>query len=96
MTTNRIDEIERKIDQDIPLEKQELYWICSENRRMTRDIKDLLAAAQVALEGLRRFATNFTGTIVLQNAVAKHRLTGKSITNGKTTKSATAKRVEPL
>jgi hypothetical protein len=96
MTQKIRDAIAVKIDQGIPLTKEESCWIYSENRRLTRDLHELLSAAMVALEGLRRFATNFTGTTVLNQAVAKHLSTGKSTGNGRSTKPANAKRVEPL
>jgi hypothetical protein len=96
MTQKIRDAIALKIDQGMPLTKEESCWIYSENRRLSKDLHELLSAVMPALKALLRRATYNDETILLRNAVAKHQSIGKNTGNGRSTRPANVKRVEPL
>jgi hypothetical protein len=77
-----LERIEEKLEHDQRLTIADVTWLCKELRETRGNLHDLAVAAGVALTGLRRFATHFTGTIVLQEALERYkRSCGKCTTD---------------
>lgn len=70
--TKMRERIEEKLEHGVPLTIADGTWLCKELRELQEFADELAVASGIALTGLKRFATNFTGTVTLNEALKKY------------------------